>query len=94
MDGGYPSDTHCPGDDDTMGFFKKKEQGTPVDLKVTGMTCPHCEMRVRNALKGVPGVTEAKADHEGDKATAYVDGDVPMDALVNAVTEAGYTVES
>ena len=76
-----------------MGLFKKKAAGETVNLHVTGMTCGHCEMRVANALKGVPGVTDATADNTSDKAVVTIEGDVPMDVLKAAVETAGYQVE-
>ena len=33
-------------------------------LHIEGMMCPHCEMRVKQALEAVPGVSEAAASHE------------------------------
>ncbi|WP_411964822.1 heavy-metal-associated domain-containing protein [Haloferax sp. YSMS24] len=57
-------------------------------ITVTGMTCEHCEGRVEDALAGVTGVTEAKADREADTAT--VEGDADVDTLVAAVEEVGY----
>lgn len=57
-------------------------------ITVTGMTCEHCEGRVEDALAGVPGVTDARADREADTAT--IEGEAETDALVAAVEEAGY----
>ena len=71
-----------------MALFGKKKETT--DLTVTGMTCGHCEMRVKMALEKVPGVKEAKTDHEKDLAVITTDGEVDMDALVKAVKDAGY----
>ena len=31
-------------------------------LKVQGMTCNHCVMRVQKAIKAVPGVPDAQVD--------------------------------
>jgi copper chaperone len=76
-----------------MGLFKRKQQGRKVELRVTGMTCGHCEMRVANALKAVPGVKDAEADHTRERAVVTVEGDVPMDAMAEAVERAGYHVE-
>ncbi len=61
-------------------------------LTVTGMMCAHCENHVQKALEALPGVTEAKADHESGKVTVTLSGDVANDALKVAVAEAGYTV--
>jgi Cu2+-exporting ATPase len=74
-----------------MGFFKKKAADNTIELRVTGMTCPHCEMRVSNSLKRVKGVQDAKADHTKDSAVVSGDMDISMDALKAAVEEAGYT---
>ena len=71
-----------------MALFGRKKES--IELPVTGMTCGHCEMRVKKALEGVPGVKDAKTDHEKDLAVITTEGDVDMDALVKAVEEAGY----
>ncbi len=76
-----------------MGLFKKDKPGQTIELRVTGMTCSHCEMRVAKALEGVPGVKDAQADHNNQKAVVTVQGDVAMDALIAAVDDAGYTAE-
>ena len=71
-----------------MGLFGKDRKTT--ELTVTGMSCGHCEMRVKTALEKVPGVKEAKADNAKDRVTITSEGDLDMDALVQAVKEAGY----
>ena len=76
-----------------MGLFKKDKPGQTVELRVTGMTCSHCEMRVAKALKAVPGVNDAQADHNQQKAVVTVQGDVAMDDLIAAVDTAGYTAD-
>ncbi|MFC6772125.1 heavy-metal-associated domain-containing protein, partial [Halorubrum pallidum] len=42
-------------------------------ITVEGMSCDHCEQSVEEALSGVAGVTDARADRERD--TAIVEGD-------------------
>jgi Cu2+-exporting ATPase len=59
---------------------------TTVELKVKGMTCGHCEMRVKRALEAVPGVTSAKPDHKKGNVVVEADG-VSTDALVKAVND-------
>ena len=76
-----------------MGLFKKDKPGQIVELRVTGMSSGHCEMRVAKALEAVPGVKDAQADHNQQKAVVTVQGDVAMDDLVAAVDNAGYTAE-
>jgi copper chaperone CopZ len=57
-------------------------------ITVEGMSCEHCEQSVTEALEGVDGVESATADRESESAT--VEGDADSDALVSAVSEAGY----
>ncbi len=59
-------------------------------LIVDGMMCAHCQAHVQKALAGVEGVTEAVVDLESKKATVTLAQDVADQALLDAVTEAGY----
>lgn len=60
-------------------------------LKVQGMTCNHCVMRVAKALKAVPGVQDAQVDLQKAEAdVTYDDAQVAREKLAATVTEAGY----
>ena len=59
-------------------------------LQVKGMMCPHCEAHVKTALEAIPGVTEAKADHNTGTVTLRTDAPVSEAALKQAVEQAGY----
>lgn len=61
-------------------------------IAVEGMSCEHCEQTVADALRDVPGVTDATADREA--AEASVVGDVAADVLVRAVEDAGYEAQA
>ncbi len=62
-------------------------------LKIQGMTCNHCVMRVAKAIKAVPGVQDAQVDlQKGEAAVTYDDAKVAKDKLSFAVVEAGYRV--
>jgi copper ion binding protein len=61
-------------------------------LSVSGMTCEHCVKHVTEALLGVPGVKKAKVNLKSGKADVDYDGSAGLDALKNAVTEAGFQV--
>ncbi len=61
-----------------------------IKLKVTGMTCGHCENAVRKALAAVPGVTGVGAV-DRNRELAEVEGAAEVAALVAAVVEEGYT---
>ncbi len=60
---------------------------------VTGMTCGHCELSVREEVEELAGVESA----EGDRATGRLvvrGSDVDDGAVRAAVAEAGYRVAS
>lgn len=57
-------------------------------LSISGMSCAGCVATVENALKTVPGVTEAAVNFA--EHTATVQGNVDAKALEAAVTAAGY----
>lgn len=61
-------------------------------ISVEGMSCGHCEQTVEEALRDVPGVTDATADREDERAR--VDGDADVASLVEAVEAAGYTAHA
>jgi copper chaperone len=74
-------------------FGKKNKK--QVELVVRGMSCGHCEMRVKQALTQVDGVLDAEASHEREQAVVTVDPkqEVVIDALIAAVQKAGYEAE-
>lgn len=59
-------------------------------LKVEGMTCNHCKMRVEKALQGLSGVESVNVDLAAKEAV--VTGDVERANLLKAIRDAGYTV--
>ena len=62
-------------------------------LKIQGMTCNHCVMRVAKALKGVSGVQDANVDMQKVEAVVTFDeSKVAQEQLSTAVVEAGYKV--
>ena len=63
--------------------FRSKQ----IELKITGMSCTHCEMRVKKALESVKGVHSAKADHKKRIAVVEADDSVSKEALVKAVND-------
>ncbi len=60
-----------------------------INLSVKGMSCQHCVARVDKALSQVPGVDAVKVILEGGRAEVEGSG-VDLDALIKAVSEAGY----
>jgi copper chaperone len=62
-------------------------------LKIQGMTCNHCVMRVAKALKAVSGVEDAQVDlQKAEAVVTYDEKKVAKDKLGFAVVEAGYKV--
>ncbi|MGI9323348.1 MAG: heavy metal translocating P-type ATPase, partial [Pseudomonadales bacterium] len=57
-------------------------------LAIEGMSCAGCVSSVEAALKSVPGVADASINYA--QGSALVSGEVPMDALLIAVQQAGY----
>jgi copper ion binding protein len=62
-----------------------------ITLKVQGMTCNHCSMRVAKALKAVPGVQNAQVDlQKAEAVVTYDEAKVGQEKLASAVVGAGY----
>ena len=62
-------------------------------LKIQGMTCNHCVMRVAKAIKAVPGVQDAQVDlTKAEAIVTYDEAKANKDKLGFAVVEAGYKV--
>lgn len=63
-----------------------------IKLKVTGMTCEHCEKAVTKALSQVAGVDQV-VEVDREREVAVVDGRPEEGALLAAVREEGYEAE-
>lgn len=62
-----------------------------VRLKVSGMTCAHCQATVERALTSITGVYTAVVDlPDGWAEVDFNDDAVTTEALVAAVQRAGY----
>lgn len=64
-----------------------------IRIRVTGMTCGHCEKAVERALAGVEGVTRVVRVDRGE-GLALVEGRAETAALLAAVREEGYEAEA
>jgi copper chaperone CopZ len=64
-----------------------------VTLSVQGMSCAHCQERVRSALAALPGVEVLEVSVGEGRVDVSVAEDGPADAgLKAAVEKAGYRV--
>ena len=70
----------------------KEEYNMTTTLKIEGMMCPHCEVRVKKALEGVAGVESAVADHNAGTAVVTMSAEVPFEELKNVVEAEDYKV--
>src|SRR2546428_12938134 len=61
-----------------------------LKLRVTGMTCGHCQMKVEKALRGASGVYSAVVDlSAGEAEVDFNDDAATTDQLIAAVAKAG-----
>ncbi|PLC11443.1 heavy metal transporter [Kocuria flava] len=65
---------------------------TTTQFQVTGMTCGHCEMSVREEVQEVAGVTGVQVSHQTGQLSVTSAEPVDKAAVIAAVEEAGYQV--
>ncbi len=62
-------------------------------IQLEELVCPMCATKVETALKNVKGVAEVKVLYNASKAKVEYDEEVTTrDAMVDAITKAGYEV--
>ncbi len=61
-------------------------------INIRGMTCQHCVMLVEETLGRVDGVTDVEVDLDSGTATFSEEKPVDMEAVRQAVVDAGYRV--
>lgn len=69
----------------------EKNEDNSQQLLISGMSCASCVSHVQNALQKVPGVSQARVNLA--ERSALVMGTASADALVQAVSHAGYSAE-
>lgn len=63
-------------------------------LRIKGMHCAACSQSVERALKAIDGVENASVNLLGENASITHDGSVSLEALTQAVKDAGFTAEA
>ena len=64
---------------------------TKETIKVSGMTCGHCEAAVEKSLGALDGVASVRANHRSGKVkVSYETGRTEMASLKQAILDAGY----
>lgn len=73
------------------GFVKRRKESVPMEheMGVPDMTCQHCKVTIENKIGMIPGVEKVTVDLA--RKVVGVDGDVSMEAIEEAIREAGYT---
>lgn len=60
------------------------------EYQVTGMTCGHCELSVREEVEQLAGVTGIQVSAAAGRLTITAPADLDDDGVIAAVEEAGY----
>ena len=60
------------------------------EYQVTGMTCGHCELSVREEVGEIAGVVDVAVSAQTGTLVVTADGDLDDAAVLAAVDEAGY----
>jgi copper ion binding protein len=64
---------------------------TETTLKIEGMSCQHCVMRVKKAVDQLPGVSKAEVS-VGSANITFDESRIKKEDLTKAVEKAGYKV--
>ncbi|PAV11875.1 hypothetical protein ASJ81_08705 [Methanosarcina spelaei] len=64
---------------------------TQETIKVEGMSCMHCQLRVKKAVEAVEGVQKADVNLQTKQVTIdYEEGKANTEKVKDAIREAGY----
>ncbi len=67
------------------------ENITQETIKVEGMSCMHCKLRVEKAVESVEGVQRAEVNLPAKEVVFdYEEGKVNLEKVKDAIREAGY----
>ena len=67
------------------------ENMTQGTIKVEGMSCMHCQLRVKKAVEAVEGVQRADVNLQTKMVTVdYEEGKANIEKVKNAIRETGY----
>lgn len=66
---------------------------TDITIKIDGMSCQHCVMRVKKALEGVSGITRLNVT-VGQADVSFDDTKILQKSIEDTITKAGYRIIS
>src|SRR5262245_19228159 len=76
----------------TAKSANKPRAAERIDLRIGGMTCPHCPPAIENAIRSVKGVVSANVNLANKRATVnYNTGVAKVADILHAIRSAGYT---
>lgn len=77
-----------------FGFFnKRKEKGTEVTLKLSGLHCTSCSLNIDGELEETPGVLKSDTSYAKSQTTIVYDpGLVNIKTLTGVIEKLGYRV--
>lgn len=78
-------------DNNILNLQVEIETVTQETIKVEGMSCMHCQMRVKKAVEAVEGVQSADVNLQTKQVTVdFEEGKKNLEKVKDAVREAGY----
>jgi len=72
-------------------MLRKDENMSTTEYRVTGMTCGHCEMSVREEVTQILGVDSVQVSAQSGTLVVTASTTVDDAAVLAAVDEAGYS---
>jgi copper chaperone len=81
---GYYGGTH-------PGYRRQGENMSTTEYQVTGMTCGHCEMSVREEVSQIAGVDDIQVSAQTGRLVVSATQSVADSDVLAAVSEAGYS---
>ena len=67
---------------------------TASEYQVTGMTCGHCELSIREEVSGIAGVEDVQVSAATGTLVVTAAGEIDDATVLAAVAEAGYSAVS
>jgi len=70
---------------------RKEDPMSTIEYQVTGMTCGHCEMSVREEVGQIAGVDQIEVSAQTGRLVVTASAPLDDAAVLAAVDEAGYS---
>lgn len=60
-----------------------------ISIKVTGMSCSHCEAAVKRSLEGIEGITNVEADNQNE-TVRLTGSNIDLEQVRDKINGLGY----